>query len=421
MPKKVEWTRRYGIEMSAKPVRPGVWRRKEGGFFVRGQATDPRTNKSTDVRKVLLGSDPLEAERWLRDELHKIRTGQAATPEKTRFGDYAVSLLQRKLDSGDIRSAKTKGQWASVLERHLIPEFGLMPLDALRRSDIMDWRNRVAKRVHGGELSPHTFNDWLSILKVIVTAYVSEHEMERNPALMIPKFDTRTKPTYTDEEPNSLTAPELRDFLAAMRRMFPQHFAMVALGFATGLRPSSLRPIRRHGKHADVLWDDGVLLVRRSQTRGTEVMDCTKTGGRQRLSLPSDLVDILRWHSDSLDGKMAESELLFPSIDGKFRAPSVLDNPFRIVAKEIGLTKKITPRGMRRSFQDLCRAAEVKDLVTRAVSGHATEEMQIHYSTVTGDEMRASLTRVVSLAGFREAHQVGSLVGSPEPRVKVAG
>jgi hypothetical protein len=39
---------------------------------------------------------------------------------------------------------------------------------------------------------------------------------------------------------------------------------------------------------------------------------------------------------------------------------------------------------MRRTFQDLARAAEVRDIVTRSASGHSTEAMQRHYSTVSG-------------------------------------
>lgn len=49
------------------------------------------------------------------------------------------------------------------------------------------------------------------------------------------------------------------------------------------------------------------------------------------------------------------------------------------------------------------RRAQVTDVVTRAISGHATETMQLHYSSVSGDEMKLSLARVVSLAGYREA------------------
>ena len=62
----------------------------------------------------------------------------------------------------------------------------------------------------------------------------------------------------------------------------------------------------------------------------------------------------------------------------------------------------------------------VGDLVTRSISGHATEEMQRHYSTVGETEQRAGIARVVSLAGFREALRsdaskgevVGKVVGN---------
>ena len=195
-----------------------------------------------------------------------------------------------------------------------------------------------------------------------------------------------------------------------MRERHPQHFAFVALGLATGLRPSSLRPLRRRGPTPDVLWSDGVILVPRSHTRRSEVMETTKTGLRQRIALPPEMMDILRWHAAGLpSGPMRDSELLFPSTSGGFRAASCLDDLFRDVAKAMGLAKRLTPRALRRTFQDLARAAEVKDVVTRAISGHATESMQRHYSTVRQEEIRSGLARVVSLAGFRQAlGQAGS-------------
>jgi hypothetical protein len=105
--------------------------------------------------------------------------------------------------------------------------------------------------------------------------------------------------------------------------------------------------------------------------------------------------------SDASAGQ--ESELLFPSEVGTYRSPSSLDAPFRVVSRAIELPYKITPRAMRRTFQDLARAAHVHDVVTRSVSGHATEAMQERYSTVIPDEQRASLGRVVELAGLRAA------------------
>jgi integrase len=135
-------------------------------------------------------------------------------------------------------------------------------------------------------------------------------------------------------------------------------------------------------------------------------METTKTGVLQTIALPADLVDVLAWHIDRLDkglAKVRESELLFPTSAGDFRSPSHLDKPFAEICKAAKVKKHITPRAMRRTFNDLCRRAEVRDVVTRSISGHLTEGMQRHYSTVAADEQRASLAKVVSLAGFKAA------------------
>ena len=102
----------------------------------------------------------------------------------------------------------------------------------------------------------------------------------------------------------------------------------------------------------------------------------------------------------------ALSELLFPSEVGGYRSPSSLDKPFAAVAKAIELKKHITPRAMRRSFQDLCRTAEVKDVVARSICGHATEAVQIRCSSVSQQEQKDGLARVIRLMD-RVAHGRG--------------
>jgi len=70
------------------------------------------------------------------------------------------------------------------------------------------------------------------------------------------------------------------------------------------------------------------------------------------------------------------------------------------------LSKKITRRAMRRTFQDLARQAEVRDIVTRAISGHATETMQHHYSMVNAKEVEESIGKVISLSRARDLLEV---------------
>jgi hypothetical protein len=86
----------------------------------------------------------------------------------------------------------------------------------------------------------------------------------------------------------------------------------------------------------------------------------------------------------------------------RFESRSCLDKAFKTVATVLGLGYKVSPRATLRSFQDLALAASVSDIVTRAISGHATEAMQQHYSTVGSNEMRRGLAAVIDIATGRE-------------------
>ena len=417
--KDPKWIRRWDTWIATKATRPGVWRRKGGGYLVRGRAKDPLTGKLKQYKKRVDGVDSAGAYQVLQRELQCIREGRVqAASTRTSFGDYAVLLLERKVAQGKIKSAKSRERWAGTLENILIPWFGRLYVDEIRRAMVLAWMDHVAGLIEAGTYAPSTANSWLSILRVVINSYIFEHELERNPISGVEDFDTSLHPTYSEEEPNSLTPKEVPVFLVEMLKLHPQHYAMVALGFGTGLRPSSMRPLRRRGATPDLLWDLGVLFVRRSHTRKQEVMETTKSGRHQRLKLPEELMEILRWHVEHLTPKRSRSDLLFPPRWGDgFMSSSALDKPFKDVVaslrKQELLSKKITPRAMRRTFQDLARAVEVKDVVTRAISGHATEQMQRHYSTVNAAEMEQSIGKVISLARAREVlrEKHGSMAG----------
>jgi hypothetical protein len=131
-------------------------------------------------------------------------------------------------------------------------------------------------------------------LRVILKAAKREFQLSHLASDGVEDFDTSEHCTYTEEEPNALLPEEVGVFLGTMRELFPQHFAMVYVGFATGFRPSSLRPLRRRGREADVLWEQGRLLIRRSQTPGDEVMNTTKQGRGYSIAVRTELMTVLR-------------------------------------------------------------------------------------------------------------------------------
>jgi hypothetical protein len=128
-------------------------------------------------------------------------------------------------------------------------------------------------------------------------------------------------------------------------------------------------------------------------------MKTTKTGLRQRITVPSEVMDVLRWHTQTqlLTLEQRESDLLFPEEDGGFRSDRFLTKAFAAAGQLTGVKKKFTPRGMRRTFNDLARLANVEAVVTKSISGHKTERMREHYSSVQPSEQRESIGRLLRL------------------------
>ena len=68
-----------------------------------------------------------------------------------------------------------------------------------------------------------------------------------------------------------------------------------------------------------------------------------------------------------------------------------------------GIAKRVTPHGLRYFFNDVLRLAGIDAVTARSITGHVTEEMREHYSTVRMDEKRAVMERVAEK--LREAKE----------------
>jgi integrase len=137
------------------------------------------------------------------------------------------------------------------------------------------------------------------------------------------------------------------------------------------------------------------------------------------IDVPQTVTDVLTWHVEQqlLTPEQQDSDLLFPSVTGGYRAPTVLNKPFAEITDELGLPT-FTQRGLRRTYNDLARAAGVVDLVTRSISGHSTPAIQAHYSTVSPAEQRAGIGKLIQLLGAGRPRNSagGPPKWSPNPR-----
>ncbi len=399
MSKKLEWKLFKGSWISINPTLPGVWQLKEGGHVVRARVIDRTNGHQKEIWKTLPNKNAVAALAWLTEEKARARAGLSVKIPSMRFSAFAASEFERKVKRGDIKSAMSCNRWKYTLP-HLIAAFGDTFMEQLQPNHIESWMTACAERVREGKWAPTTINGWLAIMKVISKAAKRQLGLPCDPAEDVAYLDTSEHEVYSEEEPNSLLPDEVAPFVALFRALYAQHFAMFFIAIITGLRPSSLRPVRRRGPNADVDWENARLRVRRSHTLGDVVMNTTKQKRRYTIDLPAEALAVLRWHVETqlATPEQQSSDLLFPSVTGGFRTMKVLNKPLAEVASRLDLGKHITQRALRRTFNDLARAANVSDLVTRSISGHLTESMQMHYSTVNAAEQRAALAKVIRLA-----------------------
>ncbi len=409
----MKWVTRWGYEMEPKPVAKGVYRLKGGGFFIRARVAD-RAGEMVPIYEVARALRTIAQASNRRAELiagaRAEQKGQARS--KQLWSDFAVSLLEERVGKGSIESAATVEWWQNALNHYLVPAFGNYRATDVTRADIDEWLTKtvlpwrktghMVQRMRKGEpfgkprlVKPTagTINGWLRILRNISNAIQVKFDLAKS------AFDgitfLREGRTYTREEPNSLPPEVVHRFLAIARAKYPQHFFMILLGFMTGLRPSSMRALRRQGPAPDLDWETGELQVRRSHSRGQAVMDATKTKRDNAFPLPASMLEEARRHVDTLpEGPARTSDLLFPTSKGKLRTRSVLAKPFKAIVAELELPYRVTPRAMRRSFGDLMRAHGVDAAVQMSISGHQTEEMRIHYSTPRSKEQTETLEKV---------------------------
>ena len=421
----MKWMTRWGYEMAVRPIRPGIYRLKSGGYYVRSRVTDRKTGKRREVSAVLYDAKtPTEAQKELDALVVAARAElRGMAPSRQLWSDFAVSLLEERVAKRIIESAATLERWQDALDDYLIPAFGYLPTIEVTRARIDNWLTKVVvlrwmrdgrtiqrRRKKDGKpigkpllvrLKATTVNGILRILATICEAARVKFDLAKSAFDGI-EFLPEGR-IYTREEPNALTPAVVPKFLALARERYPQHYLMLLLGFVTGARPGELRAIRRKGPNADLNWRTGVLLIRQSHSRGQAVMDRTKTKADRPVALPAVIIEEAHRHVLALpEGPAQESDLLFPTDEGKLRTRNILAKPFKALVKELGLGMRVTPRAMRRTFNDLAREIGLEAVVTRSISGHTDDRMRIHYSSARDEEQRKALEKMTGAVEGKE-------------------
>lgn len=376
-----------------KTIYPGVEKLGKQRFKIDGEAIDSRTGRTKQVERILNGVTARQASMIRAEELDKIRTGVPdGKREKQRLRDSSESWLKLKTPSVDWRTAETYtyalahvcGEPGHKIDAE---EGGLGDFydDAFTRTDVQTWVNSQL----GFGYSPETIRGWLRVFRQMATDY----------GWADPTFRI-SLPETPDRGPNKLNEEQLIAFLAAMRRQYPQHYALTLVLAFTGLRFCHATALR----FEDIDEANGVLKIKQKQVRGKVGQVSRKKKAPNEIPVVKEILDAIRWHRQTMltdQHPGLASGYIFPSSNGKlFLGTNSLKKAWTASLKAAGIAERFTVHGLRKTFNDVTRRAKVDPLVIKSITGHVTEDMREHYSTVDLSEKRQAVVAFQNRLGF---------------------
>jgi integrase len=375
---------------TGRQICPGLWQLKSATFLVRVQKVDPRTGRKLNRARKLKGVTRAQAFQAMEDLRRELERGfeaplPTAITNQTTLGAFAKSWLTTKLERGDL-APSTANRYATALD-HLSPWLKNMALAEIAPREVEQWM--VAAKKQG--FAPGTVNSWLRVLRALLTDALRDRLVAVNVAQQVKALTENVDL----EETNSLSSEELVRVLEALKHQSHTIHAAAWTQAVTGLRWGELSALK---------WEDHdeqarVLRIRRTVCE-RELRPLTKTRKARIVGVPDVLREVLRSHREQLVAAQhpgLTSGLMFPSMRGTPLANSRISDALQEACKRAGIKQRFTSHGFRRTLTDLLRNAQVDPVIAAGLTGHETERMRRHYSTVRTSEAVEAGERVVRL------------------------
>lgn len=242
------------------------------------------------------------ARKWMPPE-----APAAAPTKKITLHEYADAWLAKRKVRGQPLKTRTREHYRNLLDSHILPTLGGLPVAAITREDVERWYDDKLD-ADAPTLRAHCYG----LLKTIMTSAVADGKAMLNPCVLRGaggvKRASKTRPaTLTELEAISAEMPE-------------RYQTMILLASWCALRFGELTELRRK----DVDLGHGVIRVRRAVVRtddGFVVGSPKSDAGIRDVAIPPHLFPAVKDHLDGFTGPQQNS-LLFPADHGGHLAPA---------------------------------------------------------------------------------------------------
>ncbi|MGM0578998.1 MAG: tyrosine-type recombinase/integrase [Myxococcota bacterium] len=381
-----------------KTRHPGVYRRDKDGVFVAyvGVRVEGKTKFRTSTLPA--GATVEDAVREAARLRQAIRV-EAQTPMPHPQATSRVHDVRTVEDYGhqwlDAKKARLKPSayqhYEHTVMKRILPWLGHLGIDDVCRGALESWVAWAEgqRKANGDPYSQDTLRTWWRPLKTMMSDLAADFG--------IPDPTRRVRPPESHaprvREEATLTVEELGEFLGAVKQLSPNRYAEVATLAWTGMRAGELYGL----KWECVDFHAERIVIQRSVSKG-ELTETTKTKAARVVPMYAELVAVLQEHRQDLlkqQHRGLQSGLVFPAQTGGVRTPQSLKKVFVLAREATGLSVRVGPQVLRRTFNTLMVQAGVDRITLRAMMGHTSEAMTERYAGVSLDAKRAALAAVM--------------------------
>lgn len=287
---------------------------------------------------------------------------QAAEVPKLTFAEYAKDWLATRQVGGRPLKDRTREHYTKLLDEHIEPTFGSLPLASITADDVRAWY--AATLTDKPTMRAHAYG----LLRTIMATAASDGRINQNPCVIrgagTAKRVHKVKPA---------TVAEIGTIADAMP---PQWSLMVLLAAWLALRFGELTELRRK----DIDLGDEVVRVRRAVVRtddGFKVTTPKSDAGVRDVHIPPHLIPAIEQHLKEHVGAKQDA-LLFPAVGGGHLAPATLYRRF-YTARAKANRDDLRWHDLRHSGAVLAAAtgATLAELMARL--GHSTPQAALRY------------------------------------------
>ncbi len=326
----------------------------------------------------------MDASAWLKAQSDDILAGTWQPPVKAAktpaavptLSDYAMQWLAQR----DLKP-RSRADYESLLQVHVLPPLGDERLDALKPATIRAWYAELAPG------RPTTRGHAYGLLRTILGTAVEDDILPSNPCRIRGGGSTKRDSTTT-----IATVDEISTIADAM----PDRLrAMIWLAAWCGLRFGEVTELRR----GDIDLDGQVVRVRRGVVRvkGKTIVDTPKSAaGIRDVAIPPHVVPLIADHLEQHVGP-EPGALLFPSDSGEHLPQSTFAGWFYPARDKAG-RPDLRYHDLRHTQATLAAAtgATLAELMGRL--GHSTPGAALRYQHVAADRDRAIAAALSGLA-----------------------